>query len=324
MTPFNQMLHIRSEIISIYKKHQRIIAPILKFILITSVLLLISNSMGYAKILNKKSVIFITGLIGVFLPPRLIMLLFLLVTSAHSAAGSLGAGIIVFMLLIIVYLLFVRLYPEESLFIVATVLAFKFHIPYIIPLIAGLFSSFPALVALVIGIILWHCAPQLMVMMGEQSEDLVDIVDVIDSKITSLQTAFTSDQTLIANIIILSLVLLSVHIIKKQKIDFAEYMAIFIGTTINLIGFLIAIILFNVDMGVLSLILFTLICAIIAIVAQFFSKVVDYSRAESVQFEDDNNYYYVRVVPKINIESQSKRIHKNYTKEDIGGTSHEG
>ena len=317
MTPFDALLQTREELISIYKKYERFIIPILKFLLTVSVLFMISKTIGYAQPLTKTSIILIMGLIGVFLSPQLIMLFFVFITSLHASVGSLEVGLLVFVILLIVYLLFVRLYPVESLFIIATIIAYKLHIPYIIPLIAGLFSSLATLVALIIGVTIWYSAPQVIIMMESQSTEIADIVGVINTNISTLQEALKNDQTLLASIIILSAVLLTVYIIRKQNIDFAEYIAILVGTVMNLVGFLFAIILLRVDVGIVGLMVSTLICAIVATIAQFFAKVVDYSRVETVQFEDEKNYYYVKVVPKIIVKKSNRQIQRNYTQEDI-------
>lgn len=314
----SNLLEIRDQLISIYKKNERFIMPVIKFIMTVSVLMLLNNATGYAKPLSKTSVILMIGLVSVFLPPQLIMLAFILVTSLHALAGSLEAGIVVFILLIIIYLLFIRLYPKESLFIVGTIIAYKLNIPYIIPLIAGLFSSLATVVALILGIIIWYSAPQIIIMMEDKTGEIADIVGVIDSKLISLQEMFKDDQTLIASIVILSLVLLTVYIIRKQNIDYAEYMAILVGTVMNLVGFLFAVIFLNVEVGIMGLLLSTLISALIASLAQFFSKAADYSRAETVQFEDDKNYYYVKVVPKIMVKKSAKPVRQNLTEDHKG------
>ena len=113
--------------------------PVLKFLLVMSILLLVNNTMGYAKALNKTTVILMMSVIGAFLPSNLIMLGTMTVVSIHAVIGSLEAGGIVVAMLLITYLLFVRLYPTESLFIIGIVIAYKFNLPYIIPLLAGLF-----------------------------------------------------------------------------------------------------------------------------------------------------------------------------------------
>lgn len=321
--PLSSLLEIRHQLISFYKKNERFIMPVIKFIMTVSVLLILNNATGYAKPLTKTSVILIIGLVSMFLPPQLIMLTFILLTSLHALAGSLEAGIVVFALFLIIYLLFIRLYPKESLFILGTVIAYKLNIPYIIPLMAGLFSSLAAIVALIIGVIIWYSAPQIIIMMEDKTGEIADIVAVINTRLTALQEMFKDDKTLIASIFILSVVLLTVYIIRKQNIDYAEYIAILVGTVMNLVGFLFAVILLSINVGIMGLILSTLISAIIASGAQFFSKVADYSRAEVVQFEDDKNYYYVKVVPKIIVQKSVKPRQQNLTEDSRRYSSRE-
>lgn len=53
------------------------------------------------------------------------------------------------------------------------------------------------------------------------------------------------------------------------------------------------------------------VCAvIIGVIVQFFKTVVDYSRVENTQFEDDEYYYYVKAVPKIVMAKQQKSVRK--------------
>jgi len=317
MTPLNQILLIRNQCINIYKRYERFIIPLLKFLLIISVLIMINSTLGYAQVLTKTTVILMIGLVGVFLSSQMIMMLFMLMISFHIGAQSLEAGGIIFAFLLMIYLLFVRLYPKESLFIIGMLIAYKLKIPYIIPLIAGLFSSLPTMVSVGIGTIIWYSVPQIAVIIQAQTSELSDIVEVINTNIAALQEILKTDQTMLASIIILSAVLLTVYLIRKQAIDFAEYIAIFVGAVMNVIGFLFAILLLRADVGIGSLIFSTIVCGIIAVIAQFFAKAVDYSRAEVVQFEDEENYYYVKVVPKIIVNKSKRQVKRIYTNDEM-------
>ena len=44
---------------------------------------------------------------------------------------------------------------------------------------------------------------------------------------------------------------------------------------------------------------------------------MDYSRTEKVQFEDDEYYYYVKAVPKVNLSSKEKQIKKISGKKNV-------
>lgn len=317
MTLLEQTLQIREQMIFLYKRYERFIIPVIKFIFIVSVLLMINNTIGYQQVFTKTTVILMIGLIGVFLSPQMIMMLFMFIVSFHIGSQSLETGGLVFVFLLIIYLLFVRLYPKESLFIIGMLIAYKLKIPYIIPLIAGLFSSLPAIVSVAIGTMFWYCAPQLLVMMQAQAAEFPDIAEVINANIAALQEILKTDYTMLASMVILSVVLLTVHLIKKQYVDYAEYIAILVGSAMNIIGFLFAVLLLKADIGILGLIISTIICGFIAVIAQFVSKVADYSRAEVVQFEDDENYYYVKVVPKIIVNKPKKRVKRIYTSDEM-------
>ena len=64
--------------------------------------------------------------------------------------------------------------------------------------------------------------------------------------------------------------------------------------------------------GVVSAIIGGLLSVLITWFLQFFLHSVDYTRAEKVQFEDDDYYYYVKAVPKIkvNISSNGKKTRR--------------
>ena len=58
---------------------------------------------------------------------------------------------------------------------------------------------------------------------------------------------------------------------------------------------------------------------IVEFLVEFFCFMVDYTRIENVQFEDDDYYYYVKAVPKVTV-SDSLRIVKTINSSDITGS----
>ena len=44
------------------------------------------------------------------------------------------------------------------------------------------------------------------------------------------------------------------------------------------------------------------------LIAEFFFLSVDYSRTETLQFEDDEYYYYVKAVPKVGVTLPEKQV----------------
>lgn len=323
MTPMDELFQIRDYLITAYKRYERFIIPVLKFITIMIILLGISSTIGYSKVLTKTIIILIMALLGALSSVKLLMFELILLVSFHIGSVSIEVGVIAFLILFIIYLLFVRLYPKESLFIIGLLIAYKFHIPYVVPLIAGLFGSISAVVSLIIGTMIWYSVPQLIVMMQVKMEDLAGVLEALNANILAIQEIFKTDQKMMSTILILSIVFLTIYFIRKQSIDYAAYIAILVGSIMNIIGFVFSILLLKVDIGLTGLIISTIVCASIATIAQFFSVAVDYSRTETVQFEDEENYYYVKVVPKIIINKPKKQIKHIYTNSNEHSKSHE-
>ena len=67
---------------------------------------------------------------------------------------------------------------------------------------------------------------------------------------------------------------------------------------------------FGVSVAVGQLILGILLSTLIAVVYNFFIITVDYTRTEYVQFEDDDYYYYVKAVPKMNVSTPDVKVQK--------------
>ena len=62
----------------------------------------------------------------------------------------------------------------------------------------------------------------------------------------------------------------------------------------------------SISIGVM--IVMSILSIAIVYVLHFMILSVDYSRTEYVQFEDDEYYYYVKAVPKINVTTQNVKV----------------
>ena len=67
----------------------------------------------------------------------------------------------------------------------------------------------------------------------------------------------------------------------------------------------------------LSALFGSVLAILIAKVIEFFRFCVDYSRTERVQFEDDEYYYYVKAVPKMNVAAATKTVKKINTQSGV-------
>ena len=116
------------------------------------------------------------------------------------------------------------------------------------------------------------------------------------------------NKDLLLTIVVFAVVLIITHVIYRLSVEYSWYAAIIVGGLFEIILFLVGNVVLNASISIGEILLGSICAVIIAVVAQFFKTVVDYSRVENTQFEDEEYYYYVRAVPKNSIATKRKRI----------------
>ncbi|NLK22179.1 MAG: hypothetical protein GX308_08955, partial [Epulopiscium sp.] len=242
----NQIYQIRETIIGFYKTYEKVIFSILRFILSFIIFQFISR-MGYAVVLTKMPVGILFGIIGTIISVQWFFLLIVVVICTHLAFVSIEAAVLVFVLSTIIYLLYIRLFPKQSLLIIALILGFYFRIPYVVPLFAGLFVGVSGIVPIIFGTLIWHFIPHIQSLIEMKSSELMEMPNTLANMYISTIQWLAKDQTTIITIIIFCVTVITVHLIAKLSIDYSWYIAIGIGAVVNLIGFLIGLLIVDID-----------------------------------------------------------------------------
>ena len=104
---------------------------------------------------------------------------------------------------------------------------------------------------------------------------------------------------------------LVVNLIRSRAVDHAWKIASFAGGAVCIIIATAGNMVLELHISYGTIILSSIIGILLGFVLELVFFSVDYSRTERVQFEDDEYYYYVKAVPKINVvapEMNVKRI----------------
>jgi len=321
------ILIVREIIVKFYKRHEMFILPVLKFLLgyfVFSAILRI----GYVHAsLEPFAEEFSTGLLTMFLallftvmPMNMGWILIILSVTAQFSA-NLEIAIAVFVFLLFIFVFYVRMATKESIFILFTILAFQFNVPYLVPLLAGLYFPITTIIPITLGVFVNAQIPVLFGIMHhtpatagamtdlEIAELLTEIPEAFSVVYETLMHSLTVTQTSIFTAVVFAMVILLVHFVSRLAIDFAREIAILLGCVMNIFGFVVAVMVASETASIGMVIVLTILCGVLALLVRCFDSILDYQRAESVQFEDDHNYYHVRIVPKV-ILTKSKRVVK--------------
>jgi len=327
-----QVLIAREVIVKFFKRFEVFILPLLKFALGFFVFSRI-NAIGHVhpmvepfmEVLPSSWLNFLFALLFTIMPMSMSWILIILTVTAQFS-GNLELAVAMFVFMLFVYLFYARMAPRESILILITILAFHFNIPYIVPLIVGLYFPITAAIPITLGVFINAQIPVAFGLMSpvaaaatpplaemELTEQLQELLTELPGRFSEVYAALMSGVTMspewLFTAVIFVMVIVLVHFVSRQSIDYAKEISIALGCVMTIFGFIVAVLVTGEQISIGIMIFGTLVCGVIAALVRFFDGVLDYQRAESVQFEDDNNYYHVRIVPKV-IMTKAQRVVK--------------
>jgi hypothetical protein len=125
-----------------------------------------------------------------------------------------------------------------------------------------------------------------------------------------------NNKQMFMTIVIFALIITITYIVRRMKFDYAREIAIAAGSLTCILGFLISDLKLDVSEQIGTMILGTIISAALAVIIQFFHLALDYTGVEHVQFEDEDYYYYVKAVPKINVTTPQINVKRFNTQKN--------
>lgn len=308
------ILSIRQSIISWFKKYEYIIMPILKFVLALAAVMMLINGLEYDGVLSNFLVLLGLALIATFASAETIVIIAMLLITACLFSSNIILAVVVFLFLCLIYILYGHLFPKESLLIIVTFVAFAFKVEFAVPMLAALVGSYACVGAIIIGTIIWYTLPVLMQSLPPMALDKAMILDTINKLINIDYKGMLVNHEMLIMCVIFFIVFDCVYLIRKLGVDYGPYIAIGIGAVMNVLGVVLGKVFFaEFSIDILWVILLTLLFSAVAMIMQFFIIVLDYQRAEVVDFEDDDNYYHVKIVPKIQLTAKKKTVKHIYS-----------
>lgn len=299
------LLVFREQLKKFYSKYELYITPLCKFLLALVSLLVINSRIGYMSTLKNAAVVLILALLCSFLPINFTIVIAAAVTLAHLYAFSVECAIVALAVFLLLFILYFRFSPKDTLAVLLTPICFVLKIPYVMPIAVGLIGTPASSVAVASGVIVYY----MLAGMNESASVLntFDADGMVDKFRYCIDTLMGNRAMMVA-IVAFAATVLVVWFIRRLSIDHAWTIAMITGALLNILILLFGDLMYSTDISIIGLILGSIVSVLLVKVLQFFVFNVDYSRTEMVQFEDDEYYYYVKAVPKNTVATPEKRV----------------
>lgn len=296
---------IKGQLQQVYAKYSKFIDKGVQFILALAAFYMINHDLGFMSLLSNPLITLGLAVICAFLPMIVTVLAAAILILVQMAAVSLGIMAVTAAVFVIMFVFYVRFSPKTALIILLTPLAFLFHIPYVIPVAFGLVGAPSSVVAIICGTIVYYMIDY--VKTSASALESGGATAMISQLMTYLQQVFQNKEMIIT-IIAFVIVLFLVYQVRRMAISHAWKSASAAGAVVSIVIMAAGSAALDVKISYPELILGNVAAVIVGLILELLFFAVDYSRTESVQYEDDEYYYYVKAVPKIVVAAPEKTV----------------
>ena len=299
------LLVAKQYIRSFINKYEVYLKPLMKLILAITSLMMINGKIGYMHRLDDISIVLIVALMCSFMPMNFIIFIAAVFTVLHMYALSLECAAVALVLFLVMFLLYFRFSPKDTLVVLLTPICFVLKIPYAIPLTMGLIGTPASAISVGCGVVvsylISYIADSATALSGMDTEDVA-------TKFRFIVDGLLDNKEMLLTIFAFALTIVIVYLIKRMSVNYSWTIAMIAGAIADVMILLIGDLIFDTNVSIVGIIIGTVFSILIAKIVEFFAFHVDYSRVEKVQFEDDEYYYYVKAVPKITVATPSKTV----------------
>ena len=308
------LLEFKQSIQNLYIRYEMYLKPAGKFLLALVSLLFIRVELGYRAALNHPIIMLMAALLCAIMPGGFIPVVCAAFIIGHILSVSTECALIALILFLLMFLLYFRFSPRDTLAVVLTPMCFMVGIPYVIPIVLGLVGNPGSIFSMAFGVVVTYViryvSDNAMSLSNAPSISGLQSVEETPNRFQSILSGIMGDKKMIVVIAAFAITLLVVYFIRRSKADHGWSIAIVAGGIVCLIALLTGELIYDTGISFVGAIIGTIVSMLIAKCFQFFRFHLDYARTENVQFEDDEYYYYVKAVPKITMPAMERKVKK--------------
>ena len=307
------LLELKQYIKRFYIRYETYITYVWKFLLALVSIIVINSKLGYMDALTNVAVVMMASLLCAILPANFIVFIAAAFILGHLYSLGIECTLIALVIFLLMFLLYFRFSPKDTLAVLLTPVFFFLHIPYVMPLAMGLLGTPASVVSVSFGLVISY---MISYFSSNATSFGSDGVEEAANEFSNIISGIVGNKAMVVMIVSFAVALVLVYIIRRSSVDNSWKIAIAAGSISLIIFTLIGDIMSDTQISIPGVIFGTIISAVLMLVLEFFAFNLDYSRTEKVQFEDDEYYYYVKAVPKVTVATPERKVKKiNRTRE---------
>lgn len=299
---------IRETLKNFYQKYQLFLQPIGKFVFCFTFFWSLHQMLPYSEIVGRIEVLLFFSFLCMWLSMGVTFFLSIFYIEMELITTLPEIAILYGLFYILAYLFYIKFNIKSGFPLLIVPIAMTLNIPYIVPIIVGIYIGSIGIIPMILGIVVCFFASHIR-------ETIVLVGSVTDSKeyiqvYQNLLQQVLYDREMLITIFVFTIVVFVLCTLSKVGNQDIQRISVYISGISGIVLFLASGYLLEVEMDVITIVIGFGISMIIGVILQFLKGTLDFARIEYTQFEDDEYYYYVKAVPKISVAQKEVSVKK--------------
>ncbi len=304
------LFQVRGIVSKYLKRYELYINVVLKFVAYLMLFRITSGNAAFSGegVFNSFMVQMVLALVATLLPNRCGVLIALGISVYNIFQTSLIGSVIVGAMMLVLYISMARMFPDHAYFLVLIPICIQWNLYLLVPIFAGMYVGVTAIVPVVAGVLMWglqQIIPAFMTL--EMGESLDALPKMISDASTYGIDQITKNEQMVYLLIISVGIILVVSLLRKLRLDYVRYIALGAGGVIGLVCLIMGKAVDSLQGSLVVMILLGLATILSIALLEFLNLTLHYKAAQDLEFEDEEYFYQVRAIPKINPVSKSQK-----------------
>lgn len=304
------LFQVRGIVSKYLKRFELYINVVLKFIAYLLLFRTMSSNDVFSGtgVFNSFMVQMVLALVATLLPNRCGVMIALAICVYNIFQSSLIGAVIVGAMMLVLYIAMARMFPDQAYFLVLIPICIQWKLYLLVPIFAGMYVGVTAIVPVVAGVLMWglqQIIPAFMTL--EMGESLDALPKMISDASTYGIDQITKNEQMVYLLIISVGIILVVSLLRKLRLDYVRYIALGAGGVLGLVCLIMGKVAGSLQGSLIVMILWGLATVLGIALLEFLNLTLHYKSAQDLEFEDEEYFYQVRAIPKINPVSKSQK-----------------
>lgn len=303
-----KLIELKDKVFKFCAEYETWLRIVFKFVLALTFFGIINDSIGFMEEISTFPVALVLALICCVLPQSATIILASILVLLNLYALSLEVALTALIIFIVLFLLYFRFAPGDSVLFILTPILYKLRIPYVLPIGSSLLRSVYSVFAIACGTISFYFVDGIYQNVTSLASTIVDGEDAATVKFTITVSQLLSNKEMYLMVVVSVLTSIVVFVVRRLSVEHAWKIAIVSGVLVQISGLFAGYLLFSISGKSIGMIIGNVVALLIGFVLEFLFMDLDYERTEHIQFEDDDYYYYVKAIPKKMVTSSEKTV----------------